>query len=156
MSCYSVIWNNPWESVLLVIYKANNGVWCFSSIDMSLRTTLSDVFISKSVGFPNEAKICNFHPYARRRLSTRHFIGVPPPPPPPSCGIFIYSPLPPSYGILIYFALKLIINQWMSYVFPFSDWINGEMLIFSGASCTSLRFRRSSKTSTERTAMLFY
>ena len=147
MSCYSVIWNNPWESVLLVIYKAYNGVWCFSSIDMSLRTTLSDVFISKSVGFPNEAKICNFHPYARRRVSTRHFIGVPPLPP---------SPPPLSCGILIYFALKLIMNQWMSYVFPFSDWINGEMLIFSGASCTSLRFRRSSKTSIERTAMLFY
>ena len=133
MSCYSVIWNNPWESVLLVLYKATNGVWCFSSIDMSLRTTLSDVFISNSVGFPNEAKICNFHPYARRRVSTRHFIGV-----------------------LIYFALKLIMNQWMLYVFPFSDWINGDMLIFSGASRTSLRFRRSSKTSIERTAMLFY
>ena len=133
MSCYSVIWNNPWESVLLVLYKATNGVWCFSSIDMSLRTTLSDVFISNSVGFPNEAKICNFHPYARRRVSTRHFS-----------------------GILIYFALKLIMNQWMSYVFPFSDWINGDMLIFSGASRTSLRFRRSSKTSIERTAMLFY
>ena len=133
MSCYSVIWNNPWESVLLVLYKATNGVWCFSSINMSLRTTLSDVFISNSVGFPNEAKICNFHPYARLRVSTRHFS-----------------------GILIYFALKLIMNQWMSYVFPFSDWINGDMLIFSGASRTSLRFRRSSKTSIERTAMLFY
>ena len=146
MSCYSVIWNNPWESVLLVLYKATNGVWCFSSIDMSLRTTLSDVFISNSVGFPNEAKICNFHPYARRRVSTRHLIiGVPPPPLPP-----------PPRGILIYFALKLIMNQWMLYVFPFSDWINGHMLIFSGASRTSLRFRRSSKTSIERTAMLFY
>ena len=143
MSCYSVIWNNPWESVLLVLYKATNGVWCFSSIDMSLRTTLSDVFISNSVGFPNEAKICNFHPYARRRVSTRHFIGVPPPP-------------PPLRGILIYFALKLIMNQWMLYVFPFSDWINGDTLIFSGASRTSLRFRRSSKTSIKRTAMLFY